>query len=111
MHKVTLPEELRQGLEQRRGAGRRHIFETIKAANTALLVIDMQNHFIEAVETARGIVPNINQIAAALRNAGGLVVWIRASHGDVGRGAWTLFSQSGTGRRSAPAADTGPPGP
>ena len=91
MHKVTLPEELRQRLEQRRGAGRRHIFDQIEAKKTALLVVDMQNHFIEAVETARGIVPNINRIGAALRATGGLVVWIRASHGEQGRGAWTMF--------------------
>jgi ureidoacrylate peracid hydrolase len=91
MHKVTLPEELRQRLEQRRGAGRRHIFDTIEAKNTALLVVDMQNFFLDAIETARGIVPNINRLAVALRDAGGLVVWIRASHSESGRAAWTLF--------------------
>ncbi len=91
MHKVTLPEELRKRLEQRRGAGRRHIFNAIAAHQTALLVVDMQNFFLEAIPTARGIVPNINRLASALRAAGGLVVWIRASHSETGRKAWSLF--------------------
>ena len=91
MHKVTLPEEFRRQLEQRRGGGRRHIFDTIEPKTTALLVVDMQNFFIEAIPTARGIVPNINRLAGALRNAGGLVVWIRASHSETGHAAWTLF--------------------
>lgn len=91
MHKVTLPEDLRKRLEQRRGAGRRHIFDTIEARKTALLVVDMQNFFLEAIATARGIVPNINHLAGALRGAGGLVVWIRASHSEEGRKAWSLF--------------------
>ena len=91
MHTVRLPEELRERLQQRRGAGRRHIYDEIQARQAALLVVDMQNHFIEMVPTARGIVPNINRIAEALRAAGGLVVWIRATHSDQGRSAWTHF--------------------
>ncbi len=82
MHKASLPRELLDSIRERRG--RRHAFGTVEPAKTALLVIDMQNHFmapgaLAEVETARGIVPNINRIAEALREAGGHVIWIRVS--------------------------------
>ena len=55
---------------------------------TALVVIDMQNHFLDQGEAdapppAQSIVPAINRAAAALRQAGGLVVWVRTlfTHG------------------------------
>jgi ureidoacrylate peracid hydrolase len=58
--------------------------ETIDAARSALVVIDMQNYFVaegfpREVPVAREIVPNINRLAAAMRDAGGLVVWIQTT--------------------------------
>ena len=54
------------------------------AARTALLVVDMQNYFVAegrptSVAAARAIVPTINRLAAALRQAGALVVWIQTT--------------------------------
>lgn len=62
--------------------GARHIFETLDPARTGLVVIDMQNGFVEpdgpvAVPAARDIVDNINRIAAALRAAGGRNYFVR----------------------------------
>ena len=56
----------------------------LPAARTALLVVDMQNYFVAEgrptrVAPARAIVPAINRLAAALRAAGGLVVWIQTT--------------------------------
>ena len=58
--------------------------EPIQAARTALVVIDMQNHFVAEggvgeVPPARMIVPTINELANAMRSAGVLVVWIQTS--------------------------------
>ncbi|GHH03890.1 isochorismatase family cysteine hydrolase [Pseudodonghicola xiamenensis] len=58
------------------------VHREVPAAETALVVVDMQNYFMEAespasVPRARAIVDNINRLAAALRAAGGKVVWIR----------------------------------
>ena len=89
MHKVGLPPELVEKMQQRRG--RERLFTSLDPSVTALLVVDMQQFFIDAVETARGVVPNINRLAHDLRAAGGLIVWIRASHTTEGRGAWTMF--------------------
>jgi ureidoacrylate peracid hydrolase len=94
MHKVTLPEELRVALRQRRG--RDDVFPSWTPARTALLVVDMQNHFVAPgalaeVPLARGIVPNINRLAEALRRARGLVVWIRSTFAPDGAQAWPMF--------------------
>jgi ureidoacrylate peracid hydrolase len=64
--------------------GRLFAHETIDAPRAALLVVDMQNYFVAEgfpaeVSAARGIVPAINRIARALREAGGTVVWIRTT--------------------------------
>ncbi|MEU0163999.1 isochorismatase family cysteine hydrolase [Streptomyces iakyrus] len=60
--------------EERRG--RRHAYESLDPARTALIVIDMVTFFVEANPYARGVVPNINRIADALRTAGGPVAWV-----------------------------------
>lgn len=94
MHDVELPAELLEQLRTRRG--RLHVFDHLDPVRTALLVIDMQNAFVHPegfayVEKAVGIVPNINRLAAALREAGGTVVWIRVSVGEAGRSAWAMY--------------------
>ena len=94
MHKVTLPDELRAAPRRRRG--RDHIFDNWTPARTALLVVDMQNHFVAPgalaeVPQARGIVGNINRLAEGLRKAGGHVVWIRSTFTPDGAASWPMF--------------------
>ncbi len=60
--------------EQRRG--RRHAFEVIDPARTALVVIDMIPFFVHENRYCQGIVPNIKALAHSLRAAGGLVTWV-----------------------------------
>lgn len=59
--------------------GRRHAFETLDPRRTALVVVDMVPFFVEQNPYARGIVPNIQQLAVALRSAGGTVAWVLPS--------------------------------
>jgi ureidoacrylate peracid hydrolase len=64
---------------------------------TALVVIDMQNFFVEPgapleVPAARDIVANVNRLAAAMRTAGGTVAWIRMTFDpDEMASTWTAF--------------------
>jgi ureidoacrylate peracid hydrolase len=63
-------------------------FETLDMAKTALLVVDLQNVFVEEGQPAAGpyaaeIVPNVNRIAEAVRQAGGTVVFTRHTVTDV----------------------------
>lgn len=60
--------------ESRRG--RRFAYEVLDPARTALVVVDMVRFFADAGPHFGGIVPNINAIADALREAGGTVAWV-----------------------------------
>ena len=82
MHPYTISSAARERAQRIRG---KCVNEApLAAARTALLVVDMQNYFVAegrptAVAQARTIVPTINRLAAALRTAGGLVVWIQTT--------------------------------
>jgi ureidoacrylate peracid hydrolase len=81
MHAFTLPPQIVERVVKKRG--RIHAYDTIDAAKTALLVVDLQNAFMLAnvahtlCEMAPRIVPNVNRLARTLREAGGTVAWIR----------------------------------
>lgn len=94
MHSSELPAPIVERLRRRRG--KRHLFDALEPARTALVVIDMQHSFVapdapSAVPEAREIVPNINRLAAALRAAGGMVAWVQATYTREGPGYWPLF--------------------
>ncbi|MEO3388640.1 cysteine hydrolase [Mesorhizobium sp. CAU 1741] len=87
----ALPASVIEAAAARRG--RPHVFDTIEAAKSALVVIDLQRAFMDAgapseVPQSRTIVPNVNRLAAAMREAGGRVVWIRATFDKAG---WPNF--------------------
>ena len=82
MHPYVTPQSIKDRVLRRQGKLFSH--DTIDAARTALVVVDMQNYFVAEgyaaeVPHARGIVPNINRMAKALRAAGGTVVWIQTT--------------------------------
>ncbi|HEY4318651.1 MAG TPA: cysteine hydrolase [Herbaspirillum sp.] len=67
-----------------RRKGRPISIEEIKSSACALVVVDMQNHFVaegfpSEVPQARDIVPAINRLASKVREAGGKVVWIQTT--------------------------------
>ncbi len=62
--------------------GRFNAYERLTARKTALVVVDMQNYFVEdgmpsCAPIAREIVPNVNRLAQATRASGGTVIWIQ----------------------------------
>ena len=64
--------------------GRRYAFPTLEPRKTALIVVDMQNFFVSpnSLPASIEIVPRINQLAAATRQAGGRVVWVQMEYRD-----------------------------
>ena len=86
MHKISIPEEIIEACIKRRG--RPHVYDTIDPYKTALVVIDMQNSWVAPnlsvleIPEAKTIVPNINSIGTALRNAGGVVAWTKSTFDD-----------------------------
>jgi ureidoacrylate peracid hydrolase len=80
MHKINISPELVERLKKDRG--RLHVLEELDPARTAHVVIDLQNGFMEPgapveVSMAREIVPNVNAISRALRQAGGTNIFVR----------------------------------
>src|SRR5438132_13587981 len=93
MHEVAIRREIIERVLARRG--RLHLFDSLEAKRTALLVIDMQNAFVAPgapveVPAARAIVPAINRLAAELRKRGVPVIWVLHENAK-GGGDWDGF--------------------
>ena len=94
MHKIAIPQYIMDRVVKSRG--RLHAFDQLVGPSTALLVVDLQNTFMlppypTEVPLAREIVPNVNRLAAATRNASGLVVWIQMTHKEEDQRSWSVF--------------------
>lgn len=94
MHKIEIAQQAIDISMRRRG--RVQPFTAIEPRKTALLVVDMQTGFVAPgavaeIPVAREIVPNINRLAGALRQAGGTVVWIISTYGPGAERDWTTF--------------------
>lgn len=95
MHPVGIRPEIAERVIKRRQ--KLHLFEKIEAKKSALVVIDMQGTFCEPgapaeVPASRGICKNINRMAAAVRKAGGRVVWCTHANLNTSSGSdWKIF--------------------
>ena len=86
MHKVALSDTVVERILQRRGT--MHPLTSLISERTAHIVVDLQNGFMAPgqpaeIGQAREIVPNVNRISAAVRAAGGLVIFIQNTFADV----------------------------
>jgi ureidoacrylate peracid hydrolase len=95
MHQFAMPQHIVDRVVKKRG--RVHAFDRVDPTRTALIVVDLQNAFMmpgvahTLCETATKIVPNVNRLAAALRDAGGTVVWVRTSATEETLEDWSVF--------------------
>lgn len=95
MHTVGIRQEIVDRVLARRG--RLHLFDHFAAAETAMVIIDMQPTFVAPgspaeVPAARGIVQNVSETAAVLRHKGVLIVWVTHANSSVGAGSdWDGF--------------------
>jgi len=91
---ATISDAIVERVVARRGA--EHCFAELDPAKTALAVIDLQHAFMnEAVghavcPAARDIVPAVNRLAAALRETGGGVFWVRMTHDQRSLDEWSV---------------------
>jgi ureidoacrylate peracid hydrolase len=95
MHEIQISPELIQRLTAERG-GRLHLFDEVDPARTAHIVIDMQNGFMEPgapveVPAAREIVPNVNAISQAVRDAGARNIFVRFTTPAAALDQWSSF--------------------
>jgi len=91
---AIIPDAIVQRVIRRRGV--EHSFADLKPARTALVVIDLQHAFMNdavgfaAVPAARDIVPAVNRLAAAVRENGGGVFWIKMTHDERCFADWSV---------------------
>ena len=91
---ATISDTIVERVVARRGA--EHSFAELDPARTALVVIDLQHAFMnDAVghavcPAARDIVPAVNRLAAALRETGGGVFWVRMTHDRRSLDEWSV---------------------
>lgn len=91
------PELVERVLRRRQ---RLHPFNPLVPGRTALLVVDMQNSFVQEggghawVPAAAQTCPAINRLARALRDAGGLVVWVLNTFTQESLRSWSHFHEA-----------------
>lgn len=95
MHEVDVRQEIIDRVLARRG--RYHLFDSLDPKKTALVVIDMQGTFVQPgspaeVPASRGIVDNINRLAAEARKLGVKIVWVTHANANDRNGSdWDGF--------------------
>ena len=82
MHAVDIGQDILNRVLARRG--RVHLFDALDPARCALVVVDMQNTFVEPGAPAEvPMAPGINELARAVRGLGVRVIWVtHANRGD-----------------------------
>ena len=93
MHDFTMPPWAIDRVMQRRGT--LHVHDDMDPCRTALIVVDLQNGFMVPAHTPMPVqmaietVPNVNRLAAALRETGGKVFWIQNTTNEASLTAWS----------------------
>jgi ureidoacrylate peracid hydrolase len=93
MHDFTMPQWAIDRVLHRRGT--LHVHDAMDPRRTALIVVDLQNGFMMPaytpmpVQTAIETVPNVNRLAATLRETGGKVFWIQNTTNEASRTEWS----------------------
>lgn len=88
-----VPDAVRQRVIARCGVDHPH--DDIDPKRTALIVVDLQNAFMDdevghaVCPMARDIVPNVNRLAAAVRASGGGVFWIKNTIDERSQREWS----------------------
>ena len=101
---ATIPDAIVERVIQRRGT--EHSFANLDPARMALLVIDLQHAFMNdavgfaAVPAERDIVPAVNRLAAAVRETGGGVFWIKMTHDERCFAEWSVAYELPTPRQA-----------
>jgi ureidoacrylate peracid hydrolase len=94
MHEAGILDAVRERTARNRGG--LAVFDRLSPRHTAHIVVDLQNGFmghgqVAEVPMARTIVPNVNRISAALRAAGGVVIYTQHTADAEAVRTWSVF--------------------
>lgn len=94
MHRNSILPAVVDRVGQRRGGI--PVFDRLDSNRTAHIVVDLQNGFmapgaVAEIAEARDIVPAVNRISAAVRAAGGLVVYIQNTFDEEAIRTWSTY--------------------
>ena len=73
-HPSGIPQKIVNKIVARRG--RLHAFEDLAPETTALVVIDLDESSVQADPVSQSMIAAVNALAAAVREAGGVVAWV-----------------------------------
>jgi nicotinamidase-related amidase len=100
MHPFTIAPAIAARVAAR--CGTPHPFARLDPQRTALVVIDMQNGFLREdlshayCAMAQHVVPAVNRLAAALRDAGGTVFWVQNTFDARCETEWSVMQEMAT---------------
>jgi ureidoacrylate peracid hydrolase len=100
MNWLDVPDHITARVVARRGTA--HPFADLDPTKTALIVVDLQNGFMDesvghaVCPMAREIVPAVNRLASALRATGGGVFWIKNTHDERCVTEWSVMQEMST---------------
>lgn len=100
MHPFSIPPHIAERVAARCGSP--HPFARLDPRRTALVVVDLQNGFMRAdishayCEMAQHVVPQVNRLAAALRDRGGKVFWIQNTFDARSEREWSVLEEMAT---------------
>src|SRR5580698_11227334 len=107
MNGMTFPPAIVERVTARRGT--EHVFWDLDPRRTALVVVDLQNAFMDdavghaVCPMARDIVPNMNRLASVVRGVGGGVFWIKNTFDERAAYEWSnahaMLTQASQQRR------------
>ncbi len=94
MHKIQLSADIVE--RSRRHRGREHILEHIDPARTAHIVVDLQVGFVAPgavleIPFTRDIIGNVNRLSTAVRDGGGLNVFLRFTFDENEAQNWSFW--------------------
>ncbi len=111
-HEWEIPERDVQRHVDRRG--RRHAYERLEPARTALVVVDLTAFFVGTTTYAGGIVGPVRRLAEVVRATGGTVAWVTPAPGPPTAWARGFYGDAvaeayaGADARLAPGLDPEP---
>jgi ureidoacrylate peracid hydrolase len=95
MHRIDISTAIAARAKAARG-GSETLIQTFDPARTAHIIIDMQNGFVAPgavveIPVAREIVPAINRISQAVRQAGGINIFVQFVVDEASLAGWSNF--------------------